>query len=244
MTNSLTSKNFFLLLLLTGLFTLTVNAQTKCDLTVDKLPNAAELHGFRLGMTTDQVKALVPPIVFGRTDPYGVSKTSINPLFDAKFDQASFADVRTISLNFLDGRLVELWIGYDTAFKWQKFDEFLAGITRSLSLTGTWEAKGRGQRMGCEGLEISASMLAGSPTLRLADTGAEKTLVSRREDAANAEEEAETQPLQFIGNKQSKLFYFSGCPGANEIGEANRVIFKDVQEALKAGYKLAKACQQ
>jgi hypothetical protein len=236
-------KAFFFLIVLVGLCTLTVRAQDKCVLTPDKLPAAAELHGFRLGMTIEEVRSHVPPIVFGRIDPYGVSKTSINPSFDSRFDQASFAGVRTVSLIFLDGRLMELWIGYDGSFKWQKFDEFVSGMSKSLSLPNAWQAKARGQQINCEGLQIVAGMLAGSPSLRLTDTTGEKTLTSRRQAAADAEEETESQPTKVLADKHRKLFYPANCDGADEIGAENLVLFKDAAEALKAGYKLAKNCQ-
>ena len=236
-------KPFFFLIVLVGVCTLTVRAQDKCVITPDKLPAAAELHGFRLGMTMEEVRTHVPPVVFGRIDPYGLSKTSINPSFDSRFDQTSFAGVRTVSLIFLDGRLMELWIGYDGSFKWQKFDEFVSGMSKSLNLPNVWQAKARGQQINCEGLQISALMMAGSPSLRLTDTVGEKTLTSRRQAAADAEEETEGLPTKVLADKHSKLFYPANCEGADDIGAENLVIFKDAAEALKAGYKLAKNCQ-
>ncbi|MEA2206336.1 MAG: hypothetical protein QOE77_3112 [Blastocatellia bacterium] len=236
-------KTFFFLIVLAGLCPLIVRAQDKCVITSDKLPAAAELHGFRLGMTMEEVRSRVPPIVFGRLDPYGISKTSINPSFDSRFDQTSFAGVRTVSLTFLDGRLMELWIGYDGAFKWQKFDEFVGGISKSLNLPNAWQAKARGQQISCDGLQIAASMLAGSPSLRLTDTAGEKTLISRRQAAADAAEETEALPTKVSADKHSKLFYPANCAGADGIGAENLVIFNDAAEALKAGYKLAKNCQ-
>jgi hypothetical protein len=236
-------KSLLFLIVLVGLSALTVPGQDKCVLTSDKLPEAAELHGFRLGMTMEQVRSHVPPVVFGRLDPYGVSKTSINPSFDSRFDQAGFAGVRTVSLTFLDGRLMDLWIGYDGSFKWQKFDEFVSGISKSLSLPNTWQAKARGQQINCDGLQIAAGMLAGSPSLRLTDTAGDKTLTSRRQAAADAEEETEGSPTKVLADKHSKLFYPANCAGADGIGAENLVTFKDAAEALKAGFKLAKNCQ-
>src|SRR5687768_12167109 len=185
--------------------------EAPCTLKLEQLPSASELHGFRLGMTIDQVKARVPPVVFGRTDQFGLSRTSINPHFDSRFDAASFDGVRTVSLSFLDGRLFEIWIGYDTGFKWQKLEDFVAGFGKALGLPGKWHAKGRGQLMSCDGVEIFASMVGGSPGLRLTDTAAEHTLTSRREAAANAEEEAEAAEGEIIGDKQTKLYYPPGC---------------------------------
>ena len=85
--------------------------EAKCSIKLAELPNVPELHGFYMGMTTDQVKERVPPIVLGQTNQFGLSRTSINPDFDSRFDKASFEGVRTVSLYFLDGRLIELWIG-------------------------------------------------------------------------------------------------------------------------------------
>src|SRR6185436_13252683 len=83
-----------------------------CTLKTGQLTNAPELRGFRLGMTFPEVKTRVPKLRFGRTDEFGVSRTSISPSYEPDFDVAGFADVRTISLDFLDGNLTTLWIGY------------------------------------------------------------------------------------------------------------------------------------
>lgn len=211
-----------------------------CALKLEQLPAASELHGFRLGMTMDQVKARVPPVIFGRADQFGLSRTSINPHFDSRFDATSFDGVRTVSLSFMDGRLIELWIGYDAGFKWQKLDDFVAGFGKALGLAGKWQAKGRGQLITCDGVELFASMVGGSPGLRLTDTIAEQTLTSRRAAAAD---EAEALETAFVGDKETRLFYPPGCAGANDVGVANRVLFKDLEEAQKAGYKPAKNCQ-
>src|SRR5688572_13040233 len=45
-----------------------VAQDSRCTLKLSDLPQAAELSGFRIGMTTDQVKARVPQVLFGRTD--------------------------------------------------------------------------------------------------------------------------------------------------------------------------------
>lgn len=211
--------------------------KTTCPLRLDQLPDAPELRGFHLGMTYDQVKARVPPIQFGPADEIGIAKTSINPNFDPRFDKSSFADVRTISFDFLDGKLVTLWIGYDTSFKWQTLDDFVAGIGKSLNLPAAWSQKSGGQQMTCEGFSIFASIIAGSPSLRVTDEAAQGTIATRREEAAAAAEAAVT------GDIRTKLYYSSDCAARDSVPEASRVAFKDKDEAEKAGYKLAKDCQ-
>src|SRR5881392_1917378 len=119
--------NQILRLFLAALFSVSIVSaqQSNCSFKPDRLPDAPELRGFHLGMTYDQVKPRVPQIQFGRADEFGVSKTSISPFFDPRFDKATFADVRTISLDFLDGKLVTLWIGYENSFKWRTVDDFV-----------------------------------------------------------------------------------------------------------------------
>src|SRR5712692_7034893 len=145
-----------LALLLPALGTVTTASaqQSSCSAKIDQLPDAPELRGFHLGMTYDQVKTRVPPIQFGRADQFGVAKTSINPAFDPQFDKASFADVRTFSLDFLDGKLVTLWIGYEATFKWQKLDEFVAGMSRSLNLPAAWSRKREARQTTCDGFSV------------------------------------------------------------------------------------------
>jgi hypothetical protein len=208
-----------------------------CTLKLEQLPEAAELRGFHLGMTYDQVKARVPQVQFGRADQFEVAKTSINPLFDPRFDKASFADVRTVSLDFLDGRLVNLWIGYESTFKWQTVDEFVGGMSKALNLPADWPVKRGGPQLSCSGFSISASLVAGSPSIRITDETAQETIAARREEAAAAAE------VMVIGDTRSKTFYPSDCDGRDAIPAFSRITFKNTEEAEKAGYKLAKDCQ-
>lgn len=218
------------------LVTTTVASQ-QCNLKSDQLADAPELRGFRLGMSFDQVRARVPPIQFGPADEFGVTRTSINPLYDSHFDRVAFADVRTISFDFLDGKLATLWVGYESSFKWQSVDEFVTGISRSLNLTASWSPKRGGRQLHCDGFTILVSMIAGSPSIRLNDDAAEETIAERREAAAAASE------LRVTGDKTSKLYYPADCESAENIPIQNRVVFKDKDEAEKAGYKPAKDCQ-
>lgn len=211
--------------------------QPNCSLKIDQLPDSAELGGFRLGMTYDQVKARVPLVQFGQADQFGVAKTSINPHFDPRIDKAGFADVRTISLDFLDGRLVTLWIGFESTFKWHSLDEFVAGMSKTLNLPATWSAKRGGRQISCEGFSVFASLIAGGPDIRLTDETAQETIATRREEAAQAAE------ALVIGDQRTKLYYPAGCAELDSIAEINRIRFKDKDEAEKAGFKLAKDCQ-
>lgn len=220
---------------------------TQCKLKLTDLPQHAELRGFSLGMTMEQVKARVPQVVFGRVDELGGSKTTINPHFDARIDKTSFADVRTISLDFLDGRLTSLWIGYDRTFKWVTVEEFVKGISETLSLPNAWTPwKSRGQKLQCADFQVTVSTLAGGPSFRILDLRAEETFTARRiavEEQRSTIEENGEEPEVIIGDKKGMIYYPTGCKPALEISEVNRVVFKTVEEAEKAKYKPARDCQ-
>lgn len=212
-------------------------AIAQCTLKSDQLPDAPELHGFRLGMTPEQAKARVPLIQFGRADEIGMIKTSINPLYDPRFDKVAFADVRTISLDFLDEKLTTLWIGYENTFKWRTVDDFVTGISKSLNLPAAWVSKRGGQQMHCDGFTIAVSLIAGSASVRFSDDAADEKIATRREEVAAAAESRVT------GDKTSKLYYPADCEAAENIPAQNRAVFKNKEEAEKVGYKLAKDCQ-
>jgi hypothetical protein len=223
---------------------LAVAQEPNCTAKLASLPQLPELRGFHLGMTADQVKARIPQVAFGRTDDLGVSKTSINPGFDPKIDTSSLADVRTVSLDFLDGRVSQLWIGYENTFKWKTIDEFVKGISQAFSLSDQWSTKGRAQQLQCADFALIVSSIAGGPSLRIVDSAAEQVLAARRQARADAAEatEAGGASSSVIGDSKSKTYYPTDCELLTAVGEKNRVKFNSSQDAEKAGYKRAKDC--
>lgn len=188
-------------------------------------------------MTFDQLKAREPLVQFGRGDEIGVVKTSINPLYDPRFDKAKFAGVRTISFDFLDGKVTTLWIGYENSFKWQTIDDFVGGISKSLTLPPSWAPTRGGRQLHCDGFTVFVSLIAGSPSIRLTDDAADEIIATRREEAAAAAE------ARVTGDRTTKLYYPADCESAENISVQNRIVLKDKDEAEKAGFKLAKNCQ-
>ncbi|MEP6819923.1 MAG: hypothetical protein ABJA18_10355 [bacterium] len=229
-----------LLLLATSSF-----AQEKCGMKLAELPATPELFGFHLSMTTAQTKARVPQVVFGRVDDFGVSKTSVNPDFDPSIEKASLNGVRTVSLDFLDDQLTSLWFGYDGTFKWQTVPDFVAGISQALHLPAAWKPwKLRGQQIYCADFQMTVIVVSESPSFHIIDETAAQTIAARRE----AKEELDAAPeeaasTEIVADKKDKLYYLEGCPPPREIKAADRVVFKSQEEAEKAGYKLAKACE-
>lgn len=225
-------------------------APAQCTTKMSDLPAAPELLGFRLGMTRDQVKARVPQTVFGKADPFGVVKTTINPYFDPTIDKTKFEGVRSISLDLLDDRLTSLWIGFDEAFKAHTIDEFVKLISQSLQVDGNWSSwKSRGQQLRCADFQLIVTTVANGPSFRLIDTAGDDLVAERRQ--AKEEQDAlaeaggnsrETADTEIVADKHSKTYYPAGCEPAKEIADANKVTFKTAAEAEKAGFKAAKNC--
>ena len=240
MLNRLTSNiNLFSFVLIVALCACTnaIAQSSSCSLKIDELKDTPELLGFRVGMTLDQVKRREALVRFGRADEFGVIRTSINPHFDTRFDQARYADVRTVSFDFLDGNLVTLWIGYESTFKWPQLDEFAANFGKSLDLRVTWQPRRSGREIACDGFSVFALIIAEGPSIRIQDEKAQNVIAARREDAAQAAE------AEVFADARTKNYYPSDCLGREDIPAGAKVKFKNKEEAEKAGYKLAKDCQ-
>ena len=240
---------FRTLLFLFLLLVLAQGALGQCTKKFAELPAAPELLGFHLGMTKEQIKAKVPQTRFGHADPFGVSKTTINPDFDPEIDKTKFVGVRSVSLDLLDDRLTSVWIGFDDSFKAKTVDDFVKLISQSLQLSGNWSTyRTRGQQLRCADFQLFVTTVANAPSFRLLDIGAEDMVAERRrvkeEQDSTAEEgsKEETEEL-IIADKQSKTYFTSSCQPAKQIAENNKITFKTIADAEKAGFKLAKHCQ-
>jgi hypothetical protein len=217
----------------------------KCSLKLSELPDAPELFGFRMGMSTAQLKLRVPQVAFGRNDDFGVSKTSISPDFDREIAKAGLAGVRTISFDFLDGRLTSLWLGYDGSFKWKTAPEFVNGISQSLHLPHAWtQWKVRGQQLRCADFQMTVLIVAEGPSFHIIDEAAAQMVAARRE--AKEEQHSgleEGESTEIVADSRTKVYYPEGCKPAQEINPKVHLVFKTKEEAEKAGYKPAKNCQ-
>jgi hypothetical protein len=237
-------------LLVLLVFVFVSNAKAQCTQKLSDLPAAPELFGFHMGMNKEEVKALVPQTRFKKDDDFGVSKTTINPQFDDTIDKTKFPAVRSVSLDFLDERLTSLWIGFDETFKVQALDEFAAAISQSFRLPNAWQPwRFRAKQMRCADFQISVQVVAGGPSVRVVNVAAEDTIAARRQakeemnsamEVAGANNDAES--AQVVGDRKTKNYYAGDCQAGNEVAAADRVVFKSVEDAEKAGFKLAKRC--
>lgn len=234
------------LVLLFGAAAVTLKAQP-CAQKLADLPEAPEFLGFRLGMTKEEIKARVPQTVFGRTDDFGVSKTTINPYFDPRIDKTKFESVRSISLDLLDERLVSLWIGYDETFKVQAVEDFVKLVSESLKVPTNWTTwKGRGQQLRCADFQLQVTTVARGPSIRILNIPAEDLIATRRrekEERDSLAQETKEDEEEVIADKQTKFYFPTTCQVPRVISETNKITFKTAEEAEKAGFKLAKGCQ-
>lgn len=233
-------------LLLLFIFVGQIQAQeNRCALKLAEIPESPALFGFRAGMTMEQVKIRVPPIVFGKSNEFGVAQTSISPDFDPRFDKASFAGIRTVSLDFLDNRLTSIWLGHDSTYKWKTVPDYVQGVSDALRLPGAWTPwKSRGQRLECADFEITVTMLGEGPSFRVIVSGAERIIAARRqakEELDSATEEGGESEI--VADKQAKVYYPADCQRKKAIKETDLAVFATVEEAEKAGFKLAKDCR-
>ena len=174
-------RRLILGLIIAGLSPAAAAAQEgKCSLKMAQLPHSPELLGLHLGMTADEFKTLAPKIEPVKTDRFGSSAVNIFPAFEPRIDKKAFPDIRTVSLEFLDGRMSSLWIGYDSTFKWTEIEDFVPGITSSLGLPNNWEEKPRGRVMDCDDFQVTVAMIGQSPTIKLIDKEAKLRLEKRR----------------------------------------------------------------
>ena len=236
-------------LLFTLLLLLSHSVSAQCTKKMSELPAAPELLGFRLGMTKEQIKARIPQTKFGHADPFGVTKTTINPYFDETIDKSKLESVRSISLDLVDDKLTSIWIGFDDTFKAHTADEFVKLISQSLQVDGSWSLRSRGQQLRCADFQLTVTTVAGGPSFRLVDTAADDLIAQRRvakeEQDSMAEAGAASEnddAAEIIADKKSKTYYPNGCQPSKEIDGANKVTFKTAAEAEKAGFKAAKNC--
>jgi hypothetical protein len=109
----------------------------------------------------------------------------------------------------------------------------------------TWKI--RGQQLSCADFQLTVSLVAEGPSFRIIEKAAEETIAARRlakeEQDAAAEEAEGSAASEIVADAESRVYYLESCLPPTELKPASRVVFKTKDEAEKAGYKAAKACQ-
>jgi hypothetical protein len=143
-------------------------------------------------MTIEQVRALTPAAQMMSPDDLGFATTSFSPDFNPQIAKDAFPGVRTVSLEFVDGKLSTIWIGFNKSFKWKTLEEFVPGMSAELGIPdGAWTAESSKPKLKCVEFQIEASMIAGGPSIKLIDAAARELWEQRR--TAKEEREAEKE---------------------------------------------------
>jgi hypothetical protein len=152
----------------------------KCTLKLAELAQPAELRGFHVGMTMEEVRARLPKAQLPHADEFGFASLNIFPDYEAGIDKTAFEGVRTVSLDFLDDRVTAVWVGYDKTFKWQTIDEFVTGITAALKLPNSWRTKFRSRLLDCADFTVAVIPVGESPSVKITNDAARVLLDERK----------------------------------------------------------------
>jgi len=128
------------------------------------------LRGFHLGMSVEEAKAVTPTFRY-IDDPNEVGEQSA-------FISSPGQGARSVSLEFLDGRLKKIDVTYDSSVRWNNEQEFYSRIAETFGLPSTWQGL-----LKCEGMNLDAEFNSGIiPQTHLYDTNARQIIRKRRAD--------------------------------------------------------------
>jgi hypothetical protein len=147
------------------------------------------LVGFRLGMTMAEViESLADSSMFDSrmSSNNGVGSRAVNvPAADLKPEAGDGID--TVYLTFVDNRLSQIKVTYNSAEQWDSLQDFFAREAKKLSLPkpdGALQGSGGNEKYAvkCEGFTaVLAYSFGVSPNILIADTAARRTVDTRRE---------------------------------------------------------------
>jgi hypothetical protein len=149
-----------------------------------------------LGMKVDQVLAVFPGSKddseirsdLSKPTPLGVTNIVVTP---EKFGlKDNFPNIRSFTVSFMDGRLLDINAGY-SGFEWKHVDDFVARFSEGWALPPieAWNAyvgmDDQLKTLKCNGFEISvfASKGGNADHIQMRDLAADKELKERRAKA-------------------------------------------------------------
>ncbi len=179
----------------------------RCLLTLAQAP---VIGGLRLGMSTDEALMLFPALKLSPVDAAGVSRAILQQK-DLSSNQF-LGEAQSVMLQFLEGRLFFVGVGYPVTNRWASKDEFLAFMSQRLNITGEWKPfydwqdknvtdaeTLRDFGLECAGFRLSLGIgIEGLgrgqfPHLRLEDTNATRTVRERNEEKLRRDAEKEKE---------------------------------------------------
>lgn len=178
-----------------------------------QLRQPPRLLGLRLRMSADEVRAVFPRLQLPAPNDLGVAGATLHADDIATGPGASpeFEHVADLALEFTDGRLSYLRLGYPVTMRWTSMDQFVARVADWLDLPGGWKRlydrddksfrdieDFRDQALECESFRISAGIgVEGlgeqTPHIKLEDTDAARRVSAREDERARRERDAAPQ---------------------------------------------------
>lgn len=137
----------------------------ECKVTLAQAP---AIRGIRLGMSVEQVLAQVPGseadsnfLANLSRDYFGSRNVTVVPSNYAT-SKEKFAGINSISLSFLDGRLLSFFVHYNGP-EWRSKEQFVARVAEALNLpgVGAWKARNNALAVACDGFEVSVQTSGG-----------------------------------------------------------------------------------
>lgn len=167
------------------------NAATppKCTLTVAQAPT---IRGFKLGMTTEQIKARFPNVVIKKSNEFGYVDVEVDASSVLNAEKVNFDNVGNIRLAFLDERLVSIGIRYLPSAYWENVRQFVPLISAKYNLNGDWQSDDISSRLACNGFKVEVYASNTSASFSIAEPSINETIRQRR----TAKEEAARRAFQ------------------------------------------------
>ena len=178
--------------------------QPRCTLSMSQAP---ELYGLRLGMNLSQVMSRFPNLKVPEADEFGVASVMLreDEIGNMAADNLGIDRVANVTLEFTDGRLSFIRLGYPATNRWNSTDEFIAAVAERLNLPGGWkgfydlEMKNfratedfRDRSLECSGFRISIgigveAIGAQPPHIKLEDMAAAQRVKARMDEKSRRE---------------------------------------------------------
>lgn len=156
----------------------------ECSLKPEQAP---ALRGFRLGMTTEEVKEKVAGLGgLDKTDELGTTETTVYPSQLKSKDDAQ--GLQNVQLRFLDQRLTDIELRYDASTRWDGVEQFAAKVSESLQLPKMGKGRfgflnRRTRTLECGGFRMRAMLVEDDRgVLTFAEVGMKEIVEKRKAD--------------------------------------------------------------
>lgn len=151
-----------------------------------QLKQAPTLRGLRLGMSTEQVRAVFPKLSIPSADQNGFA-SALGGFSD---EPGANAGVSAIYLSFFDNRLVRFSVQYNNSVQWDSPARFSTKVSESLHLPDLWVSGNNSLRtLSCDGFEVETSISSGG-TIDMRETGWEAVIQKRAKEIREKKQQA------------------------------------------------------